>query len=112
MNSHSAAEPSAPSGGICFFEKWLSVWVALSIAAGIGLGSVVLKIRINLFNGGNAGSTNQVGRFSPVVSLGSFFYLQSFQHPTASNLAKYTSPVSRYCSNRMVQCRQELCRCL
>jgi ACR3 family arsenite transporter len=31
-----AAEPA----GIGFFEKWLSVWVALCIAAGIGLGSV------------------------------------------------------------------------
>ncbi|MDA0662033.1 MAG: ACR3 family arsenite efflux transporter [Proteobacteria bacterium] len=32
-----AAEPA----GIGFFEKWLSVWVALCIAAGIGLGSLV-----------------------------------------------------------------------
>jgi arsenite transporter len=31
-----AAEPA----GIGFFEKWLSVWVALCIAAGIGLGSL------------------------------------------------------------------------
>ena len=44
MNSRSAAETSAPSGGIGFFEKWLSVWVALSIAVGIGLGSVVPNI--------------------------------------------------------------------
>ena len=44
MNSQSAAESSAPSGGIGFFEKWLSVWVALSIAAGIGLGSVVPNV--------------------------------------------------------------------
>lgn len=27
-----------PAGGIGFFEKWLSVWVALCIVAGIGLG--------------------------------------------------------------------------
>ena len=27
-----------PAGGIGFFEKWLSVWVALCIAVGIGLG--------------------------------------------------------------------------
>jgi ACR3 family arsenite transporter len=40
MNSEIAAVSSTPSGGIGFFEKWLSVWVALSIAAGIGLGSV------------------------------------------------------------------------
>ena len=40
MNNEIAAVSSAPSGGIGFFEKWLSVWVALSIAAGIGLGSV------------------------------------------------------------------------
>ena len=32
-----AAEP----GGIGFFEKWLSVWVALCILAGIGLGNVL-----------------------------------------------------------------------
>lgn len=41
MNSEIAAETGAPAGGIGFFEKWLSAWVALSIAAGIGLGSVV-----------------------------------------------------------------------
>ena len=35
---------AAPSGGIGFFEKWLSVWVALSIALGIGLGSVLPDI--------------------------------------------------------------------
>ena len=65
MNSHSAAESSAPSGGICSFEKWLSVWVALSIAAGIDLGSVVLKIRINLFNGGNAGCNDLSRQVQP-----------------------------------------------
>lgn len=35
----SLTEPAA--GGIGFFEKWLSVWVALCIAAGIGLGNSV-----------------------------------------------------------------------
>jgi ACR3 family arsenite transporter len=30
-----------PAGGIGFFEKWLSVWVALCIAAGIALGNVL-----------------------------------------------------------------------
>lgn len=30
----------APAGGIGFFEKWLSLWVAICIAAGIGLGTV------------------------------------------------------------------------
>ena len=44
MNSEIVVETSAPSGGIGFFEKWLSVWIALSIAAGIGLGSVVPNI--------------------------------------------------------------------
>ena len=34
----SSVEPQ--SGGIGFFEKWLSVWVALCIASGIGLGTV------------------------------------------------------------------------
>jgi ACR3 family arsenite transporter len=37
--THNATEGAA-AGGICFFEKWLSVWVALCIAAGIGLGNV------------------------------------------------------------------------
>nr|MCH9672021.1 arsenical-resistance protein [Gammaproteobacteria bacterium] len=31
---------SAPPAGIGFFEKWLSVWVALCIAAGIALGNL------------------------------------------------------------------------
>ena len=30
----------APAGGIGFFEKWLSVWVALCIAVGLLLGNV------------------------------------------------------------------------
>lgn len=30
-----------PAGGIGFFEKWLSVWVALCIAAGLALGSAL-----------------------------------------------------------------------
>ena len=34
------AEASEP-GGIGFFEKWLSIWVALCILAGIGLGNGV-----------------------------------------------------------------------
>ena len=34
------AQP-APPAGIGFFEKWLSVWVALCIAAGVALGSVL-----------------------------------------------------------------------
>jgi ACR3 family arsenite transporter len=38
------APSRSPSGRIGFFEKWLSVWVALSIAAGIGLGSVMPSI--------------------------------------------------------------------
>ena len=39
MNNNSAA--LAPAGGIGFFEKWLSVWVAICIVAGIGLGTVL-----------------------------------------------------------------------
>ncbi len=39
MTNEIYAGASEPSGGIGFFEKWLSVWVALCIAAGIGLGS-------------------------------------------------------------------------
>jgi len=30
-----------PTGGIGFFEKWLSVWVALCIAAGLALGNLL-----------------------------------------------------------------------
>jgi len=41
MNSEITAGAATPSGGIGFFEKWLSVWVALCIAAGIGLGSMI-----------------------------------------------------------------------
>ena len=32
---------SAPAGGIGFFEKWLSVWIALCIAGGILLGAIM-----------------------------------------------------------------------
>ena len=31
---------AAPPAGIGFFEKWLSVWVALCIAAGLLLGNL------------------------------------------------------------------------
>jgi arsenite transporter len=34
-------EAAAPEGGIGFFEKWLSVWVALCIMTGIALGSLL-----------------------------------------------------------------------
>ena len=43
MNSETV-EAAASAGGIGFFEKWLSVWVALCIAAGIGLGSTVPEL--------------------------------------------------------------------
>src|SRR3546814_12541728 len=35
-----AAEFAAPAAGIGFFEKWLSVWVALCIVAGLALGNL------------------------------------------------------------------------
>ncbi|MEM9684899.1 MAG: ACR3 family arsenite efflux transporter [Pseudomonadota bacterium] len=38
-NESIAAQP--PAGGIGFFEKWLSVWVALCILAGIALGNLL-----------------------------------------------------------------------
>ena len=41
MNSATVEKTDKPAAGIGFFEKWLSVWVALCIAAGIGLGSVL-----------------------------------------------------------------------
>jgi ACR3 family arsenite transporter len=37
-NTSASSRPSAE--GIGFFEKWLSVWIALCIAAGIGLGNM------------------------------------------------------------------------
>ena len=39
MSTETQAIVGKPTGGIEFFEKWLSVWVALCIAAGIMLGS-------------------------------------------------------------------------
>src|SRR3546814_18224688 len=36
-----AAEFTAPPAGIGFFEKWLSVWVALCIVAGLALGHLL-----------------------------------------------------------------------
>ena len=41
MKSEITERTVTPSGSIGFFEKWLSVWVALCIVAGIGLGSVM-----------------------------------------------------------------------
>mgnify|MGYP002641293058 CR=1 FL=1 len=40
MNTGTADVDLRAPGGIGFFEKWLSLWVALCIAAGIGLGSL------------------------------------------------------------------------
>ncbi len=39
MATDTVMPTEAPTGGIGFFEKWLSLWVAICIAAGIGLGS-------------------------------------------------------------------------
>lgn len=39
MTVHDAEKSDIPASGIGFFEKWLSVWVALCIAAGIALGN-------------------------------------------------------------------------
>jgi ACR3 family arsenite transporter len=44
MSSEITAARDKPSGGIGFFEKWLSVWVALCIAAGIGLGNAMPSV--------------------------------------------------------------------
>ena len=41
MTNDSLTTQAPPAGGIGFFEKWLSVWVALCIAAGIGLGNLL-----------------------------------------------------------------------
>jgi ACR3 family arsenite transporter len=39
MTHDTATAGAPPAGGIGFFEKWLSIWVALCIAAGLALGS-------------------------------------------------------------------------
>ena len=44
MNSDNTEASVASIGGIGFFEKWLSVWVALCIAVGIGLGSALPEL--------------------------------------------------------------------
>jgi ACR3 family arsenite transporter len=41
MNSEIIAGHDKPIAGIGFFEKWLSVWITLCIATGIGLGSAI-----------------------------------------------------------------------
>ncbi len=41
MTNETLSASAHPSAGIGFFEKWLSVWVALCIAAGVGLGSLL-----------------------------------------------------------------------
>ena len=41
MNTESTALAAGPPSAIGFFEKWLSVWIALCIAAGIALGSAM-----------------------------------------------------------------------
>ena len=37
--SQTASQSASQSGGIGFFEKWLSIWVALCIVAGVMLGN-------------------------------------------------------------------------
>ena len=39
ISDQRTAKAAAPAGGIGFFEKWLSVWVALCIIAGMALGA-------------------------------------------------------------------------
>ncbi len=39
MSEHTITERAPAGAGIGFFEKWLSVWIALCIGAGIALGS-------------------------------------------------------------------------
>ena len=61
MTAHdtAVAPPAAAPGGIGFFEKWLSVWVALSIAAGLFLGNVVPGV-FETFAGFEVASVNLV----------------------------------------------------
>jgi ACR3 family arsenite transporter len=48
-----------PAGGIGFFEKWLSAWVAICIVAGIGLGMTLPEL-FQLLAGFEVGSVNLV----------------------------------------------------
>ncbi len=57
MKNDSAAQ--APAGGIGFFEKWLSAWVAICIVAGIGLGMTLPEL-FQLLAGFEVGSVNLV----------------------------------------------------
>ncbi|MCP4184399.1 MAG: arsenical-resistance protein, partial [Hyphomicrobiales bacterium] len=41
MSNSNVTPSDVEAGGIGFFEKWLSLWVALCIAVGIGLGSAL-----------------------------------------------------------------------
>ncbi|EKF17190.1 ACR3 family arsenite efflux transporter [Nitratireductor pacificus] len=41
MTEHVLDRAAPPAGGIGFFEKYLSVWVALSIVAGVALGNLM-----------------------------------------------------------------------
>jgi arsenite transporter len=41
MTQETLMADAKPAGGIGFFEKWLSVWVALCIVAGLALGSLL-----------------------------------------------------------------------
>lgn len=41
MNEHTLRTDAPPAGGIGFFEKWLSVWIALAIMAGVAGGNVL-----------------------------------------------------------------------
>ncbi len=41
MTQETLTTAAKPAGGIGFFEKWLSVWVALCIVAGLALGSLL-----------------------------------------------------------------------
>lgn len=43
MTTETLTDPAAEPAGIGIFEKWLSVWIALCIAAGIALGSLDRK---------------------------------------------------------------------
>jgi ACR3 family arsenite transporter len=41
MVDQTIGRPAQPAGGIGFFEKWLSVWVALCIVAGLAAGNLL-----------------------------------------------------------------------
>jgi ACR3 family arsenite transporter len=85
MKSEINESAATSSGSIGFFEKWLSVWVALCIVVGIGLGSVTPDL-FQFFAGLEYASVNLVvavliwGMVYPMMVNVDFTSLRSLRH--------------------------------